>query len=543
MNNKKYLYVDFDGTIFNTDLFESDIFNILKKYHISNQKYNIAKKSIRGLYNLDKIVDYLIKHFKVNKKLKDDINNLYNNNYIFKDAYPFLEHFKNDYKIIIYTYGDYYFQKKKIESSNIDKYIDDIVITSLPKNINNNINFENGIFIDNNPKDINYLCKSKAKKIIRLRRKQDKYFLTDINNRRVIEYSDLVEMLSMEELMKEDKEKIVLFGGGTGLSCLLRGLKNYTRNMNVDLTAIVSVCDDGGSTGALREEFDILAVGDIRKVLVSLSETENTVEKLLNYRFKSDGPLNKHTVGNIMLTALTEMTGSIQAGVEELGKVLKLTGKILPVTESNVILMGKMDDGSVVEGEHNITESSKKIKDVYYKKKPVIKSELIEEIKSADLIVFSMGSLYTSLIPNLICKEIINAIDETNVPIVYVCNLFTQPGETDKFTVSDHVETINRYLGKRKINTIIANNGEPDKTLIKKYQTKEQKDAVKLDIDRLSKLVDRIIIDDLIIVENKVFRHDTEELSELILSELRRGIRDRNKTKSKGKMIIQTNNN
>lgn len=342
--------------------------------------------------------------------------------------------------------------------------------------------------------------------------------------------------------MKEDKEKIVLFGGGTGLSCLLRGLKNYTKNMNVDLTAIVSVCDDGGSTGALREEFDILAVGDIRKVLVALSETETTVEKLLNYRFKSEGPLNKHTVGNIMLAALTEMTGSIQSGVEELGKVLKLSGKVMPVTESNVVLMGKMIDGTVIEGEHNITECNKKIKDVYYKKKPVIKDELIEEIKSADLIVFSMGSLFTSLIPNLICKEVINALDDTNVPIVYVCNLFTQPGETDKFTVSDHVETINRYLGKRKINTIIANNGELDKTLAKKYLTKEQKDAVILDIDRLSKLVDRIIIDDLIVIENKVFRHDTEELSELIMSELRRGIRDRGKSTGKGKMIIQTNN-
>ena len=157
-------------------------------------------------------------------------------------------------------------------------------------------------------------------------------------------------------------KKVIVFGGGTGLSCLLKGLKQFP----VDITAVVSVCDDGGSTGILRDEFDILAVGDIRKVLVALSQTESSVEELLNHRFNTNGTLNKHTVGNILLTAATEMTGSIQQGIELLGKVLNLCGNVMPVTESNITLSAEMMDGSVVDGEHFITASSKKIKRVFY---------------------------------------------------------------------------------------------------------------------------------------------------------------------------------
>ena len=157
-------------------------------------------------------------------------------------------------------------------------------------------------------------------------------------------------------------KKVIVFGGGTGLSCLLKGLKQFP----VDITAVVSVCDDGGSTGILRDEFDILAVGDIRKVLVALSQTESSVEELLNHRFNTNGTLNKHTVGNILLTAANEMTGSIQQGIELLGKVLNLCGNVMPVTESNITLSAEMMDGSVVDGEHFITASSKKIKRVFY---------------------------------------------------------------------------------------------------------------------------------------------------------------------------------
>lgn len=322
-------------------------------------------------------------------------------------------------------------------------------------------------------------------------------------------------------------KKVIVFGGGTGLSCLLKGLKQFP----VDITAVVSVCDDGGSTGILRDEFDILAVGDIRKVLVALSQTESSVEELLNHRFNTNGTLNKHTVGNILLTAATEMTGSIQQGIELLGKVLNLCGNVMPVTESNITLSAEMMDGSIVNGEHFITTSSKKIKRVFYKETPEINDSLLKEIKSADLIVFSMGSLYTSILPCLLSKEIINKLDKSSAPIVYACNLFTQPGETDKFKVSDHLKIINSYLGKRKIDVVIANNGKIDERLAYKYLSTEQKDPVLIDYDETKKNVKKIIEDNLITIENGVFRHDTLKLGYLLFSEVLRLKKNKRKKK------------
>ncbi|MDD6480542.1 MAG: YvcK family protein [Clostridium sp.] len=322
-------------------------------------------------------------------------------------------------------------------------------------------------------------------------------------------------------------KKVIVFGGGTGLSCLLKGLKQFP----VDITAVVSVCDDGGSTGILRDEFDILAVGDIRKVLVALSQTESSVEELLNHRFNTNGTLNKHTVGNILLTAATEMTGSIQQGIELLGKVLNLCGNVMPVTESNITLSAEMMDGSVVDGEHFITTSSKKIKRVFYKETPEINDSLLKEIKSADLIAFSMGSLYTSILPCLLSKEIINKLDKSSAPIVYACNLFTQPGETDKFKVSDHLKIINSYLGKRKIDVVIANNGKIDERLAYKYLSTEQKDPVLIDYDETKKNVKKIIEDNLITIENGVFRHDTLKLGYLLFSEVLRLKKNKRKKK------------
>ena len=245
--------------------------------------------------------------------------------------------------------------------------------------------------------------------------------------------------------MKMNK-KVVVLGGGTGLSTLLRDLKQFP----IDITAIVAVSDDGRSTGKLRQEFNVPAVGDIRQVIVALSETEPLVQELLNYRFKTTSDLNGHALGNLLLTALNNIAGNMSSGIESLGKVLNLKGKVLPLTEDNVILMAKMDDNKTIEGEHNITEYKGNIKEIFYKNKPTINDDVIREIKEADLIILSMGSLYTSLLPNLICKEIKKAIDESNAEVMYICNIMTQPGETDNYKASDHIKTVNSYLGKKR---------------------------------------------------------------------------------------------
>ena len=303
------------------------------------------------------------------------------------------------------------------------------------------------------------------------------------------------------------RKKVVVLGGGTGMSSLLKGLKEFP----IDITAVVSVCDDGRSTGRLREEFHVPAMGDIRQVLVSLSETEPLVEQLLNYRFKTTSDLNGHPVGNLLLTAMADMTGNMSTGVEAFGKILNLKGKILPISDDEVTLVAKMEDGSVVEGEHNITAYNSRIKEVYYKKDPKINKDVEFAIRSADLVILSMGSIFTSIIPNLLCSKVIKLLEETNVPIMYTCNIMTQPGETDDLSVSEHINIINKYLGKRKVDVVVANNGKIEENMRKKYETLEQKDPVILDKDKIKDV--KIIENDYVTVENNYLRHDTILLS------------------------------
>lgn len=304
-------------------------------------------------------------------------------------------------------------------------------------------------------------------------------------------------------------KKVVVLGGGTGMSTLLRGLKQFP----LDITAIVSVSDDGRSTGRLREEFNIVAVGDIRQVLISLSETEPLIEDLLNYRFNTTSDLDGHTVGNLLLTALSNISGNMSDGIESLGKVFNLKGKVLPLTEENVTLMGEMMDNNIIEGEHNITEYNSQIKKVFYKEKVKTNPIVLNEINEADLIILSMGSLYTSIIPNLINDDIKEAINNSKAKIMYACNMMTQPGETDNYKASDHIITLNKYLGKRKVDVIIGNNGMIEKDILKKYETLEQKDQVVFDIENLKKLDLEIISNDYVAITNGMLRHKVDKLS------------------------------
>ncbi len=302
------------------------------------------------------------------------------------------------------------------------------------------------------------------------------------------------------------KKKVVVLGGGTGMSNLLMGLKNFP----LDISAIVTVCDDGSSTGILREEFNIPAVGDIRRVLVALSETEPLVMDLFNYRFKTTSDLDGHTVGNLLLTAANEICGNMSDGIEALSKVMNLKGKVIPLTEDNVTLMAKMEDGRVIEGEHHITESKGKIKKVYYKEKPKVNQEALKAIREADLILFSMGSLYTSVIPNLLIKDLIDEIDKSKGILMYACNMMTQPGETDNFKVSDHIKALNKYLGKRKLEVVVANNEKINNKMAKFYETTEQKDPVILDKEniKIETIEDKFVF----ITKNNLLRHDNIKL-------------------------------
>ncbi len=310
--------------------------------------------------------------------------------------------------------------------------------------------------------------------------------------------------------------KVAVLGGGTGMSVLLNGLKK----LPFDIKAVVSVCDDGKSTGRLREEFNMLAVGDIRKVLISLSSDDEAVEKVLNYRFSTNSDLNGHPIGNLLLTGANDITGNMSDGIELLNSLLKLQGKVLPLTEDNVTLMGQMEDGSIVEGEHNITEDKRTINSVFYKEKPEVNPNVLKAIREADAIILSMGSLFTSIIPNLICEEVRREIGKSKAKIIYVCNIMTQPGETEDFSVSHHIKLLNKYLGRRKVDAVVVNNGKINDEIIQKYASSEQKDLVELDYANIRKLGTDIIEDNYVLIENNIIRHNALKVSINILSYL-----------------------
>ena len=314
-------------------------------------------------------------------------------------------------------------------------------------------------------------------------------------------------------------KKVVVFGGGTGISGVLKGLKKFP----VEITAIITVSDNGCSTGKLRKEFNTPAVGDIRKVITALSDIDEPIKKMMEYRFHTSSDLDGHAMGNLILTSMLDITGSLKEAIASLSKLFEVKHKVLPISEdSSLTLMGLDQDGNVIEGEEQITKAHHKFQKIYYKDEPKVLPEVLTAIQEADLIIFSMGSLYTSILPSIICKEIQATIKECEAPLMYLCNIVTQPGETDNFTVSDHIKLLNKYLEDRKIDVVIASNSKIDKKIAEKYATAERKDPVKLDYEELNKMEVELIEDNLSTIEDNTLRHNSFKLSSLIFSYLMR---------------------
>lgn len=313
-------------------------------------------------------------------------------------------------------------------------------------------------------------------------------------------------------------KKIVIFGGGSGLSQILKGLKLFP----VDITAVVSVSDNGRSTGRLRKEMNIPAVGDITKVMLAMANVDNDLENLLNYRFTKSKTLGNHSIKNLLLTALLDIKGNFASSLPILEKLLDITnGKILPLTEDSVNLVGITESGKKVVGEEQVTNSKSKIVKIEYDKDIVVNPEVNKAVDNADLIIFSSGSLYTSIIPHLINKDLVKKINESPAKKLYICNLFTQPGETDGFKVSDHIKIIENYLDGGKLDIVVANDKPMSSNLSKKYATNEQKDPVILDEENLKDV--HVIKDTLYVIENDYYRHDALKTAYLIFSYLMDG--------------------
>lgn len=317
--------------------------------------------------------------------------------------------------------------------------------------------------------------------------------------------------------MKENEHHIVCIGGGTGLSTMLRGLKDYTDN----LTAIVTVADNGGGSGILRRELNILPPGDIRNCILALAETEPLMKKVLSYRFK-EGSLEGQNLGNLFIAALNNVLGSFELAVEKFNEVLAVKGRVLPVTTENIQLSALYDDGTVTTGETEIVEQSKinrkaiqKVNLIPDKPKAYIKA--IEAIETADIIVLGPGSLYTSIIPNLLVDGISQAINRSTAKIVYVSNIMTQPGETDHYSLKRHLDVIEEYLGKDIINYIIVNDKEIDENVLYLY---EQDGAEQVIVDILSSNQLTVIRSALAMVnkEDCYIRHNSKELARVIIN-------------------------
>lgn len=265
----------------------------------------------------------------------------------------------------------------------------------------------------------------------------------------------------------KNKQKIVTVGGGSGSFVVLSGLKKYP----VDLSAIVSMADDGGSAGILRDELGVLPPGDVRQCLVALSNSSQTLRKLFNYRYSS-GRLAGHSFGNIFLSTLEKITGGLNIAIKEAGQILRIRGRVLPVTLKNTRLIAVLKNGKKIIGEKNIYSNKKdliNLKKLYLKPKASLNPEIIGVIEKADKIIISPGDLYSSLVPNFLVKGLAQAMAKSKAKVIYIGNLMTKQGHTDKFTLIDYINTLEKYLGKNIITTVIYNKESPSPKLIKKY--------------------------------------------------------------------------
>lgn len=328
--------------------------------------------------------------------------------------------------------------------------------------------------------------------------------------------SSKIESLIGEKRLLIKGPKIVVIGGGTGLSTMLRGLKYYTSN----ITAIVTVGDDGGGSGKLREDLGMLPPGDIRNCILALADTEPIMKELLQYRFK-DGRLKNQSFGNLFLAAMAGISDNFEDAVQKMSSVLAVVGKVLPVTLDDMQLKAVLKNGNVVKGESQIPNEAIKQKSaieflMLEPENATPLKEALDAIKEADAIVMGPGSLYTSVIPNLLVNKISSAIRRSSAYKVYISNIMTQPGETDGFTASDHLKIIQKYGGKDIVECVIANCGNISDELKEKYN-KEGAELVKLDEDNIKSQGVDLIVGNLIKIESGFVKHDADYLAQILV--------------------------
>lgn len=459
---------------------------------------------------------------------------------LFPDVVPTLKKLAQEkYKLFLLTTGIYERQYKKIELLNLKPYFDEIIINDQEVGLLMEDSFEaivrkyslspqNVVVVGDRVRGELRIAKSKGMVTVQMLHGRFKdetaYDSSNKPDYKIKRFFQLPTLLKLKDTGKtHDNLKILAIGGGTGLPIALEGLKTYSEN----LTAIVTVTDSGRSSGVIREQYGILPPGDVRNCLVALSETEEQEKdlyQLFQYRFNK-GSLNGMSLGNLLMAALTDITGSFDQAIKKASKILAIKGRVLPSTLTSTHICAELKDGSVVEEEFNVRAPRKAaIERVFLKSNDVeCPPDAISEIEKADIIVIGPGSLYTSVISNLLVGGIKDALQRTKAVKIYLCNIVTQPGQTDNYTASDHIKAIIKYLGEGILDYVLVNNNFPREEIIEKYR-KEDADIVALDED-LEKSNVAIEVTDLIEnIEQKrvlwekqdLIRHDPEKLADSI---------------------------
>ncbi|MEK6914827.1 MAG: uridine diphosphate-N-acetylglucosamine-binding protein YvcK [Nanoarchaeota archaeon] len=545
-NNVKAIIFDLDNTLYDNEfLTESVLDKVVSLMIEKGMKCNIEEginrfKEIINLNpNSNKIKELAESFGCYDENIINAGNDIYRNPdfeelVIYSDTKEVLEKLKGNYKLILISQGNFESQNKRIDILGIRDYFDEILLSNhgmkkenFEKILNKSGFKPNQILvvgdrIDNEIKIGNEL----GMKTCRIMK--GKYKI--LNPKIKIEESEY-NINSLRGLykilnLKNEKLKIVIIGGGTGTSALLEGLKKYTDN----LTAIVNVTDTGRSSGLIRKDFNILAPGDARNCLIALSNSEKLMCDLFQYRI-SNGNLNGYSFGNLFIAALADLTGSFENAIEEASKILKLKGRVLPSTFDNINICAELEDGTILKEENEIIDRNNDkvyirspIKKVFHNPIAKANKRTLEAIHEADLIVLSPGSLYTSVISNLLVEGISEAITVSKAKKVYICNIMTQVSQTYEYKASDHVKKILEYL-KSDLDFVILNNKNPSKDLIELYKI-ENAYLVENDINKIESLGIKVILGDLLddVKEKKLLwekknllRHDPDKIAEILI--------------------------
>ncbi|MGQ3683614.1 MAG: uridine diphosphate-N-acetylglucosamine-binding protein YvcK [Candidatus Loosdrechtia sp.] len=438
------------------------------------------------------VFDEIVQKFHADDRLVTLAYKAYNSSEVseiklFPDVIPTLTELKEKYyKLFLITVGVHERQERKIQILGLKPYFDEIIIADqeigplvedciqdLIKR--HNLNPKEVIVVGDKPREELRIAKSFGMTTIQMLHGKFKNepFVNECDrpNYKIKRIFQIPTILQLNKMGRPpERLKIAAIGGGTGLPILLEGSKTYSKN----LTAIVTVTDSGRSSGILREEFGILPPGDARNCLVALSETEEQereLYQLFQYRFNR-GSLEGMSLGNLLMAALTDITGSFEKAIKKASKILNIRGKVLPSTLADTHICAELEDGTYIEEEFKVRAVGKKpIKNVFLKNNDVTPlPEALEEILKADIIVIGPGSLYTSLITNLLVSGIKNAIRNSKATKIYICNIVTQPGQTDHYKISDHINTIIKYLGDGILDYVVVNNNIPRQEILEKYQ-------------------------------------------------------------------------